>query len=401
MAKFEEIKVKIVITGGGSGGHIFPLISVIDEAKKMAGQKLLSLDVLYIGPKGFGENGFKKLGIKTSYISTGKIRRYFSFLNFTDIFKVGIGFFQSLIKLWQFMPDVIFSKGGFGSVPVVLVAKLFRIPLVVHESDSIFGLSNKIGAKFASRVAVSFNRAFESSLKSKTALTGNPIRSEMFFAKSPEQTRAKYGYNTKDPLILILGGSQGSKRINDLIMNSLEDVIRNRIQIFHQTGDQNYNEVVAESRIILRSIPEDYRNFYQAKGFLEVSEYADLMMASDLIVARAGSGTIFEISFFKKPSVLIPLPGSANNHQKINALEYQKIGATTVIEEGNILPHLFVGEMLDILKDENLKQSMINQAAAFSQPDASKKIAKEIFKLIGIKLEEPNLPKDEEEKQSL
>lgn len=387
MAEFEEIKIRIVITGGGSGGHVFPLISVMEAVTKIATKKLLSLDTLYIGPKGFGDQDFKDNNIKTSYISAGKIRRYFSIFNFIDIFKVAIGFFQSLWRLWQFMPDIIFSKGGFGSVPVILAAKLLKIPLIVHESDSVSGLSNKLGAKFADRIAISFSRAFSDFPEKKTALTGNPIRNEMFFPKSRELTRNKYGFLNDQPLLFVSGGSQGATQINDLILNSLENLIRNRIQVFHQTGENNYKEVRAEANVVLNAIPADYRNFYQAKGFLTAIEMADLLSASDIVVARAGSGTIFEIAFFKKPSILIPLPESANDHQRINAIEYQKTGATIVLEGKNILTNLFTGELLDILKSPENQKNMSERAGRFSQPDAAEKIANEIFKLVGVNVE--------------
>jgi UDP-N-acetylglucosamine--N-acetylmuramyl-(pentapeptide) pyrophosphoryl-undecaprenol N-acetylglucosamine transferase len=385
MAKIEEIKIKIVLTGGGSGGHVFPLISVFDSLKKLASEKLLSLDTLYIGPKGFGDKEFKEKGIEVKYISAGKLRRYFSIMNFFDIFKFIFGIFQSAIKLWQFMPDVIFSKGGFGSLPVILVAWVYRIPVFIHESDSIPGLSNRIASNFSKRIAVSFKKALNYFPEKKTALTGNPVRSSLFSSSPKEETKRKMGYNSKDSILLILGGSQGAKKINDLILESLEELIRNRIQIFHQTGENNFREVVAEANIILDSIPPEYRGYYKAKGFLSAQEYADILNISDIVVARAGSGTIFDISFFKKPSILIPLPNSAGNHQRENAFEYQRANASIVLEEKNILPHLLIGKILDILNTKGRKEELSENAGFFSQPDAAEKISNEIFKILGIK----------------
>ncbi len=384
MPEIEEIKIKIVLTGGGTGGHTFPLISVFDSLKKLSGEKLLSLDALYIGPKGFGDKEFREKGIKIRYISAGKLRRYFSLLNFIDIFKFIFGIFQSAIRLWQFMPDIVFSKGGFGSLPVILVARVYRIPVFIHESDSVPGLSNKIASKFSQRIAVSFNKAFQYFPEKKTALTGNPIRSNLFSPNPIKQTKEKLNFDINVPILLVLGGSQGAKKINDLILESLEELIRNRIQIFHQTGEKNFREVVAEANIILDYIPFEYRKYYQAKGFLEAQEYADILNACDIVVARAGSGTIFDISFVKKPSILIPLSNSAGDHQRENAFEYRKANAAIVLEERNILPNLFIEEILNILNTPEKKEELSKNAGLFSQPDASEKISNEIFKLLGI-----------------
>ncbi len=352
--------------------------------KKLSSEKLLSLDTLYIGPKGFGDKEFKEKGIEVEYISAGKLRRYFSIMNFFDIFKFIFGIFQSAIRLWQFMPDIIFSKGGFGSLSVILVAWVYRIPVFIHESDSIPGLSNRIASNFSKRIAVSFKKALDYFPEKKTALTGNPVRSNLFSPAPKEETKRKMGYNLEDPLLLILGGSQGAKKINDLILESLEELIRNKIQIFHQTGENNFREVIAEANIILDSIPPEYRGYYKAKGFLSAQEYADILNTADIVVARAGSGTIFDISFMKKPSILIPLPNSAGNHQRENAFEYQKANAAVVLEEKNILPNLLIDEILNILNIQGRKEELSENAGFFSQPNASEKISNEIFKILGV-----------------
>jgi len=255
-------------------------------------------------------------------ISAGKLRRYFSFLNLLTIFQLAIGFFQSLYHLWKFMPDLIFSKGGYGSLPVVLVGWLYHIPVFIHESDSVPGLSNKIAAGFAKRIGISFNKTFDYFPKDKTALVGNPIRLELFLNQKKEAARQHFGFLNDKPLVLVLGGSQGSQRINDLILEMLEELVKNDIQILHQAGQNNLREVSAEAKIILGNLPDIYSGYYQAKGFFEEKEYALALIASDLVIARAGSGTIFELSAAKKPAILIPLPEAAADHQRLNAYEY-------------------------------------------------------------------------------
>lgn len=379
-----EVKLRIILTGGGSGGHIYPLISVFRSIKKMAGSRLMSVDAAYFGPDGFGEDTFKEEGIKMVKIQSGKLRRYFSILNFFDVFKLIFGFFQSLYQIWKFMPDLIFSKGGFGSIPVVVVGRLYRIPIFIHESDTVPGLSNRFAAKFAKRIAVSFDKAFDYFPKDKTALTGNPIRTELIFNQNKELARKNLGFNQERPLLLVLGGSQGAQSINELILESLEGLMANGVQILHQTGKANFRQVAAEAKIILESIPGADLKFYQAKDFLNEKEYAQALAACDLVVARAGSGTIFEISAAKKPSILIPLPESAGDHQKVNAYEYAKVGAAQVLEEANILPNLFVEQVANLLSQPEKLNDLGNRANLFFQQDAPDKIAKEIFDYLKI-----------------
>jgi len=386
MDKIKDIKIKIILTGGGTGGHVYPLVSVFRSLKQIAGQKLLTIDALYLGADGFAKEELEKEGIKVKVISAGKMRRYFSILNFFDIFKVFFGFFQSLWLVWKFMPDVIFSKGGYGSVPVVIVGWIYRIPVFIHESDSVPGLSNKIATKFAARIGVSFPKALDYFPAEKTALVGNPIRTDLLQKINKEDGIKHFGFASDKPIVLILGGSQGSQRINDLILEVLYDSIKNNIQILHQTGEKNFREVLAEAKIIIGNLPESYQKYYQAKGFFNEDEYALALACSDLVIARAGSGTIFELSAAKKPSILIPLPEAASDHQRENAFAYQKSGASIVFEEKNILPNLFLEQIVNLLQYKEKLNDLGNRANMFSQQNPSDNIAKEIFKILKINL---------------
>ena len=352
----------------------------------MAQQRLLTVDALYLGADGFAQETLEKEGIKVKVISSGKMRRYFSILNFFDIFKLIFGLFQSLWLVWKFMPDVIFSKGGYGSVPVVIVGWIYHIPVFIHESDSVPGLSNRIAMKFAARIGVSFSKALEYFPTEKTASVGNPIRTDLLYQANQEDGLKHFGFSHDKSTILILGGSQGSQRINDLILEILYDCIKNNIQILHQTGEKNFREVVAEAKIILGNLPSEYLNLYQAKSFFDEKEYALALAASDLVIARAGSGTIFELSAAKKPSILIPLPEAASDHQRENAFAYQKAGASIVFEEKNILPNMFLKEMLDLLKNKEKLNDLGNRANLFSQQNPAENIAQEIFKLLKVKI---------------
>ncbi|MGB9848145.1 MAG: undecaprenyldiphospho-muramoylpentapeptide beta-N-acetylglucosaminyltransferase [Minisyncoccia bacterium] len=383
-----ELRLKVALAGGGTGGHTYPLIAVFRKLKKICEGHLVILDSFYIGPDTFNEEIFTKEGIKVVKITSGKWRAYFSPLNFIDIFKLIIGIFQAFFKLWKNMPDIIFSKGGYGALPTVIAGYFLGIPIVIHESDAVPGKSNKIAAAFARKVALAFETAKQYFLPEKTVVVGNPVRDSILHNNIPQEEGKKYfGFLPDKPLVLFLGGSQGSQRINDLVLDSIEMLLKNDVQILHQTGSKNYKEIFLESKLILEFLPEPYTKFYQVRDFLNEKDYLHALAAADLIVSRAGSGAIFEIAAAKKPSILIPLPEAAHNHQHLNAIEYARFNAAIILEEKNATPNLLVKKILDILNDSNQKALMINGAKLFIKKDAAEEISKIIFETLQIDFE--------------
>ncbi|MFA5169676.1 MAG: UDP-N-acetylglucosamine--N-acetylmuramyl-(pentapeptide) pyrophosphoryl-undecaprenol N-acetylglucosamine transferase [Candidatus Paceibacterota bacterium] len=363
---------KIVFTGGGTGGHVFPIIAVAEEMRK----RDLNLDLSYIGPSDFTSETFlKKEKIRTHYISSGKIRRYFSvgsfFANLIDVlFKIPFGIFQSFIIMFFTAPDLVFSKGGFGSIPVVFSAWLLRIPVFMHESDVVPGLANKIGSRFSEKVLVSFPiPEMEYFKKEKMIETGNPVRKDLAEGNR-EEAQKLFGLTYEKPVILILGGSQGSERINDVILEMLPDMLK-EFEVIHQTGLNGLRRVKEES---VAMIDKDLLKYYHPYFFLDERELSDAYAASDCVVGRAGAGTIFEIALVKKPSILVPLPESAQNHQVKNAYSYAKNGACLVLEEGNFIHHFFLEKLRLLLKDD--AEKMKAAAEQFSKPFAANVIAR-------------------------
>jgi len=383
-----ELKLKIVLAGGGTGGHIYPLIAVYRHLKRITEQKLVTLDAVYLGPKIFDESVFTNEKIKIANISSGKWRNYFSLMNFVDIFKIIFGFFQSLWKLWKIMPDVIFSKGGYGALPVVYAGFLLGIPIIIHESDSVPGKSNKLAAPFAKKILLAFESSKNYFLPEKVAVVGNPIRDTILNNNiSSEKAKQHFKFLPDKPVVLFLGGSQGSQRINDLVLDCLEELIKHDVQVLHQTGPNNFKEVFLEAKVILEFLPELYQNFYQARDFFHEQEYLNALAAADLIVARAGSGVIFEIAASKKPAILIPLPEAAHNHQYLNAVEYARFGGAIVIEEKNATANLLARNILNILDNPIKMNNMINGAKLFIKQDAAEIIAKEILNVLDLNFE--------------
>ena len=374
--------IRIVLTGGGSGGHTFPLIAVSRELKKMALAQNVELQLIYFGPNDFTLHYIQKEGIDIKTISAGKFRREFSWQNFLDIFKTMAGIFQALFYVYILMPDLIFSKGGYGSFPVTFWGIIFSIPTYTHESDFIPGLVNHLIGRFCKKIFISFEGTKEYFPLKKTILVGNPIREDLFTEKiNPETTKKLLGLSSK-PVLTIIGGSQGSKHINDLILDILPKII-NQTEIIHQVGDNNLQEVKKEVRVVFQEIIKDDKNkqyyhpipFFEESQIPNINSLKDVLAISDLIIARAGSGLIFEIAASSKPSIIIPLPWASQDHQRKNAYEYAKTGAAVVIEEQNLKPNIFSDLILQILGDKQKMENMSQAASIFAKPKAAEQIA--------------------------
>ncbi|MFC1700590.1 undecaprenyldiphospho-muramoylpentapeptide beta-N-acetylglucosaminyltransferase [Patescibacteria group bacterium] len=368
--------MRVLFTGGGTGGHITPIIAVAKELKKNYPHELEMYFIGAKGPYGFS-NILEKEGIKTKFIISGKFRRYFSIKLFSDLFKIPIGFCQSLWNVFALMPDVIFSKGGYGSLPIVIAGWIYRIPIITHESDTIPGIATRLGGKFSKRIAVSFSKAEDFFPPEKTALIGLPIRSEIFescqSARQEDRELAKnvFGISSQKPVILAIGGSQGSQQIDQIILEILPQLF-GKYEVIHQCSSKEYNNIKKETDSI-----ENYYLF----PFLNENQLKSAFILADVIISRAGATSIFEIAACGKPSILIPLPNSAFNHQRENAFAYAKTGAAIVIEQVNLTPNILLNEISKIINDSDLAKRIGDNAKNFAIIEAGQKIAEEIIKL--------------------
>jgi len=369
--------MKILFTGGGTGGHILPIIALAREIRAQA--DTMPLEFLYMGPKDeFSEMLLSQEGIKNYHIFSGKIRRY-EFLkslpkNLLDVFvKVPLGIVQAFFRIFVLGPDIIFSKGGYGSVPSAIAGWILRVPIVLHESDVVPGLSNRIVGRFASEIFVSFPGTKEFP-KNKIIEVGNPIRKDILTG-SKEEAKRLFSLQGKKPLLLLLGGSQGAQRINDMLLVILDEALKD-YEIIHQTGEKNFSQVKAEAAVVTA---KERKPFYHPVAFLKETELRHAYAAANLIVSRAGSGSIFEIASLGKPSILIPLAEAAQNHQIENAYAYQKTGACIVLEENNITPHFFLERVHSLFANKAKFQEMVEAAKNFAKPEAGRVIAKYII----------------------
>ncbi len=376
--------MKIVLTGGGSGGHFYPLIAVAEELKLLGEQKsILKMELHYFAHTPYDEKALFDNQIKFSKVPAGKMRRYFSLENITDIVKTFFGFFVALYKLFVLYPDVVFSKGGFPAVPVVLAAKVLRIPIIIHESDTIPGRATKFTARYADRIAISFKEAFQYFDQKKVALVGHLVRREL---QKPINEGA-YEYlklNPTIPTIFIIGGSQGAKLINETILSTLPSLLE-RYQVIHQTGVKNFEEIKTQSEVILEE-KLDLQERYHPFPYLNPLALRMCAGVANLVVSRAGASSIAEIAWWGTPSIVIPITDSNGDHQRKNAFSYSATGAAVVIEEKNLTPQIFLQEVHRIIDDTKLQSNMKKATELSRYENAVKTIASELIS-IGFKHE--------------
>lgn len=366
--------MKILFSGGSTGGHFYPIIAVAEAIyERTKEKKLITPKLYFMAPTPYNPRALFDTDIEFIPVPAGKIRRYFSFLNFTDIFKTLYGIVEALLRMYKIYPDVVFGKGGYGSFPALFAARLLRIPVVIHESDSNPGRVNAWAGKFAQKIAISYPEAsehFKIKDKSRIAFTGLPIRKEI---KNPLSSGAREFLHLEEgtPVIVILGGSQGSQKINDVLIDALPELLK-RYQVIHQTGKKNLESVKQIMEVVLK----DSENAYRYHPFDYLNDLAMRMAGgvADVIISRAGS-TIFEIATWGVPSIIIPLSKDISHDQSDNAFSYARTGACTVIEEHNLGDNILISEIDNIVNNKSIGDRMRVSTKQFSHPEAATKIA--------------------------
>ena len=339
---------KIVLTGGGTAGHVTPNIALLPYLKEAG------YDVYYIGSK----NGIEKQLIedyKIPYtgISTGKLRRYFDVKNFTDPFRVINGFFEARRRLKELRPDVVFSKGGFVSVPVVRAAHSLKIPCIIHESDMTPGLANKLCFGAASKVCCNFPETVKSLPEGKAVLTGTPIRDELFTGDR-EKGLSLCGFTGDKPVIMIMGGSQGAVAVNKAVRNHLDELLAD-FQVVHLCGKGHLDPALSDKK--------GYKQFEYVKEDLK-----HIFAATDLMISRSGANAICEILALQIPNILVPLSAGSRGDQVLNANSFARQGYSEVVATDDL-----DSQIIETVKRvyEN-RQTYKDAMAKSSQSDAAR-----------------------------
>lgn len=385
----------MVLTGGGTGGHLTPLLAVALSLRDLAARGRLPagaegeppLELLYVGVVTATDRVFlERASIPFRHIPSGKIRRYLQGAPLTLVdmlFRLPRGIFRALVVLFQLMPDVVFSKGGYGSVPVVLAAWLYRIPILLHESDLVPGLANRGLARFASTIAVSFRAAEKDFPPAKVFVAGTPLRTEFRSLPATPVARERLGLHDRKRVLFVTGGSQGAQALNTVVLALLPKLLT-ELQVLHQVGVANLPAIAEFARSDLGHLPD--LADYHPVGTLAGDEMAAAFAAADLVVSRAGGTALAEIAAAGKPSLLIPLRSAAQGHQWENAYFFREHGAAVVLDETNLTPTLFLGALRRLLENESDLRLMAERVRTLHRPGAAEDLAEVIVSLAAGKV---------------
>ncbi len=376
----------VCFTGGGTGGHIYPGLAVVDELKTIAKNNNKDLKIFWIGcskgmdqkivEKAIGPDG-RTSADRFFGIPSGKLRRYFSIKNFSDLFRIMGGFFKAYHILRKYKPCLLFSKGGFVSVPPCLAARFLKIPVYTHECDFTLGLANRINFKSAKKMFVSYEETknrLSSTDQNRVIVTGNPVRPVFY------NTNADKGYeflglkkeNLRKPVLLVLGGSSGARQVNNLIFENIDYLCKN-FTVVHQTGLVNSNENKTDE--LIKKYPDDYK----AYNFI-YDQMPDVLSAADIVLSRAGANSIWETAVLYKPMILIPLCGSGTRGDQVDNAEFfaQENAAIVLLGKDADKEHL-VNALEKLLKAENRKSYSDAVKALVKNKKPAEYIAQIIF----------------------
>lgn len=381
--------MRIVLTGGGTGGHLTPLEPIIEALRR---QYLIQKDSL---PKSldperleisfFGtadrptKEFFASYDVKTTAIPSGKLRRYASAATLSDLLlRLPIGVVKAIVVMWRTMPDIVISKGGYGSLPIVVAATFYRIPILLHESDVAIGLANTFTTRFAGAIALGFaeTKPALGKRQAKAVLTGTPVRSR-FGKIAPEVAKRSFGFAPADNVVLVIGGSQGATQLNEALLKILPRLVL-ECGVIHITGPEHYTKITAVAGELLAA--SSRKNYYKPYPYLP-DTVVEAQTAADVVVSRAGATTLAELARLRKPILLVPLPGAANDHQRLNAQVFERAGAARVLDPNNLGENLFERSILELLNNDTVRATLTHNIARFDHPTAATTIAEIAFKL--------------------
>ena len=378
--------MKIVFVGGGTGGHFYPLIAVAEEINRYAQEnQLVQPKKYYVGPSPYDEKALYGADIKYVYCPAGKTRRTKDVLsvikNFFSFFGIFLGVCKAVFTLFFIFPDAVFSKGGYASFPIVWAARLLRIPVVIHDSDSALGRVTRWSASFAMHIGISYPEAEKDLNKKqleKTALIGVPLRQQLQYNPNPDaHTLLRLDPEVKT--VAVLGGSSGAQFLNENVIDALP-VLLKKYQVVHQTGKNLFKDAERETKSFLHGLPDAYT--YHPLPFLNSYYMRALYSVADVIITRAGSGTLYEIAEWGIPAIIVPIREEVSHDQKKNAYAYARSAGGIVVEEQNLSPHLLSSQIDAVLSDEKTNADMRQKAKAFSKPKAAEKVAKLLVNIL-------------------
>jgi UDP-N-acetylglucosamine--N-acetylmuramyl-(pentapeptide) pyrophosphoryl-undecaprenol N-acetylglucosamine transferase len=375
------LKLKILVTGGGTSGHISPALALIQTLRELNSE----LEFLYIGSKTGLEKGLvEAAGVPFISISTGKLRRYLSFENLIDQTRIPVGIFQSLGHVRRFKPDVVLATGGYVAVPPVLAAAFFKVPILIHEQTTQIGLANQINARFATKVALSWERALSSlpaEFRGKAWVAGNPVRASVFGGEGQKAVEF-FGLSQGIlPVIYVTGGSLGARVINRAVEAALPQLLEQAC-IIHQCGQQPANDEQDFDRLTAAAakLPEALKQRYALTRFVR-DELKHVFALADLVVSRAGASTVTELCALGKPALYVPLVPTGGDEQTKNAQMCVNQGAARILLQGETNGENLLKAVEELLSDSARLEEMGKAAKTLAKPDAARDIAQAVLDL--------------------
>ncbi len=363
--------MRVLISGGGTGGHIYPALAV---AKAL--QSAYNVELLYLGDeRGLETQLVPKAGLPFASIRAGKLRRYLSWKTFTDLGRIPVGFIQAIGHLRRFRPDVVFTSGGYVSVPTGFAARLIGVPLITHQQDVSPNLANRLLRPLATRITVSFEDSLRYFPAKKTSLTGNPVREAILNVVDMETSAAKqsFGLDLALPLVLVTGGSQGAKHLNEVVVTSLPTLLPG-CQVLQISGARTFAETRDNAERLLANHP-DWKQRYRLYEYLD-AEMPLALAAADVVLCRSGAATLSELAALGKPGILAPLPpGFGGSPQAVNAAMFAQHGAAKVIRNADLAPESLSALLLSLLRDHEQLSTLGTAARALARPNAAADLA--------------------------
>lgn len=371
--------MRVIISGGGTGGHIYPALAVATQLRDK-----YDADILYLGSDdGLEADLVPAAGFRMVVVKAGKLRRYISWHTLIGVGRIPVGMVQAVRVVGKFRPHVAFTGGGYVAVPAGLAAGLNGVPLVMHQQDVPPNLSNRLIAPFATRISVAFADSLRYFPARKTLHLGNPVRQEILDVCqiTPQQARKKLGFAPELPLLLVTGGSQGARHLNQVVVQALPELLK-ICQVLQISGNKLFAETQALSDEILAQVETQARQRYRLVPYMS-DEMPIALQAAELVICRAGAATLSELAILGKPSILVPLPPAiGGSPQEVNADTFGRTQAAKVIYNADLKPELLIERVKHITTSPACLLSMANAVRSFAKPMASLDIVETIVKLV-------------------
>lgn len=368
--------MRVLVSGGGTGGHIYPALAIATELRAQA-----QADILFLGSDdGLETEIVPAAGFRLATVKAGRLRRYISLQTVTGVLRVPVGMVEAIQIVRKFRPHVAFTSGGFVAVPAALAARVNGVPLMMHQQDVPPNLSNRLAAPFATRISVSFADSLPYFPAKKTLLLGNPVRQVMLDVQAIAQATAKaqLGFAAGEPLLLVTGGSQGARHLNQTVGRALPALLA-QCQVLQISGKDLYNETRSRVENVLEQYDEAVPRRYRLEPYLN-DEMPLALRAADLVLCRSGASTLTELAVMGKPSILVPLPPNiGSSPQEANAAMFERKQAAIVIKNDELNAEILVERVQSLLTSQAQLTAMSQAVSAFARPQATQDITKLIM----------------------